>query len=65
MQRFSWIKERINHVPGVEKLEVLAVKPKQADVQVLFTGTREVLLQSMLDAGLKFDDRTKYLEIRL
>ena len=65
MRRFAWIKERINLVPGVEKLEVLAVKSKQADVQVLFTGTREVLLQSMLDAGLKFDDRTKYLELRL
>ena len=65
MQRFSWVKERLKHVPGVERLEVLALKPEQADLQLFYTGTREVLIESMGDTGLKFDDRTQYVEIRL
>lgn len=65
MKRFTWIKEQISRVPGAEKLEVLALKPEQADMQLLYTGTREVLLQSMEDLGLKFIDRTNYVEIRL
>lgn len=65
MQRFSWVQERLKSVPGVEDIKVLALKPEQADVQVLYSGTREILLESMVEAGLKFDDRTKYVEIRL
>lgn len=65
MKRFSWVKERINRLPGAEKLEILALKPEQADMQLHYTGEREVLLQSMEDVGLKFIDRTNYVEIRL
>lgn len=65
MKRFAWIKERISRVPGVERLEVLALKPEQADMQIYYTGEREILLQSMEDTGLKFKDSNQYLEIRL
>lgn len=65
MQRFNWIREKLDNIPGIEKVEIMALKPKQADVRIFFSSTREILLQSMLDAGLEFDDRTEYVEIRL
>ncbi len=64
MQHFNWLRQKLAKVAGVELVEVLAIKPRQADLRIQFTGDQTILLDAMKTAGLHVENRTNFLEIR-
>lgn len=64
MQHFNWLREKLAKVAGVEVLEILAIKPRQADMRIHFTGESTILVDAMKTAGLHVEVRSNYLEIR-
>lgn len=64
MQHFNWLREKLSKVAGVELLEVLAIKPRQADLRIHYSGESTVLVDAMKTAGLNVEAHENYLEIR-
>lgn len=64
MQQFNWLRERLVKVAGVEYLDVLAIKPRQADMRIQFTGDPTILVDAIKTAGMHVEPRDTFLEIR-